>query len=136
MGYAVRDVNAKATRALPASAGTVYSAGIDLGNGPKGDFVAEVEVKISAPALNTTQLPDTRTMTYSVQQHDDADFGAPTTIQADVIVQTGAGGAGAAAATYTFRLKLGVERYIRLKVVGGSSIGDCTGATATLELLF
>ena len=133
MGYAVKDALLKVTKALPAAAGSVYTSGIALGG---GDFLADAEFKVSAPALTTTQLPDTKTMTYTVQHDDDPAFGSPTTLLGTVIVQTGSGGAGAAVATFTFRAPVDVKKNIRLQTTGGAAIGDCSGASATLEALF
>ena len=120
------------TRALPASAGTVYSAGIDLG---AGDKLAPFEVMLSAPALTVTQLPNAKTQTYSIEQDDNAAFNSPTAIENGVVVQTGANSAGAVAVAFACRVKTACERYIRLKVVGGTDVGDCSAAEATLELL-
>ena len=134
MGFKIQDANLSVSIALPTGASTVYSAGIDLGHGAAGDFVAEGEVKISAPALGATPLPDSRTMTYSIQHDTDAAFGTPVDLYPGVLVQTGAAGAGAAAATFTARLPVDVNRYIRLKAVG-SYAGDKSGSSATLEIL-
>jgi hypothetical protein len=135
MGYAVKDANLNVTKALPNGAATIYSDGIDLGHGSRGDFLAEVELKVSAPALTTTQLPDTKTMTYTVQHDDAVGFGTVADLYSAVIVQTGAGGAGAAAATFTLRLPVDVKRYVRIKAVN-SGAGDASGASLTCEVLF
>ena len=134
MGNAVKDSNLILTKALPNGAATVYSAGIDLGHGAKGDFLANVEVKISAPALTTTELPDTKTMTYSIQHDTDSAFGTVADLYPGVIVQTGAGGAGAAAATFTAKLPVDVARHIRVKAVN-SGAGDTSGKELTVEVL-
>jgi len=134
MGYQVKDALLKATKALPNGAATVYSSGLDLGHGSRGDFLAAAEFKVSAPALTTGQLPDTKTMTYSVQHDDDPAFGTAADLYPGVIVQTGAGGAGAAAATFTARLPLDVKRYVRVKAVN-SGAGDASGASLTFEAL-
>jgi len=134
MGYAVKDALLKVTIALPNGAATVYSAGIDLGHGTKGDFLANAEVKISAPALTTTQQPNAKTLTYTIQHDDDAAFGTVADLYPGVLVQTGAGGAGAAAATFTARLPVDVKRYVRVKAVG-SATGDASAASLTFEVL-
>jgi len=134
MSFALKDVLLKVLRALPAAASsTVYSAAIDLG---AGDKLAAFEVKISAPAVNTTMVPDTKTMTYSIQHGDDAAFGDVADLFPGVLVQTGAGGAGAAAATFTTRMPVGVKRYLRLKIVSGANVTDSSAVSATFELLF
>jgi hypothetical protein len=134
MGFAVKDTALKVTKALPNGAATVYSDGIDLGHGTKGDFLAEVEVKISAPALTTGQQPDAKTLTYTIQHDDAAAFGTVADLYPGVIVQLGAGGAGAAAATFTARLPVDVKRYVRVKAVG-SATGDASAASLTFEVL-
>ena len=134
MGFAVKDALLKVTKALPNGAATVYSDGIDLGHGGKGDFLANAEVKISAPALTTTQQPDAKTLTYTIQHDDAAAFGTVADLYPGVIVQLGAGGAGAAAATFTARLPVDVKRYVRVKAVG-SATGDASAASLTFEVL-
>ena len=134
MALAVKDALLKVTIALPNGAATVYSAGIDLGHGSRGDFLANAEVKISAPALTTTQQPNAKTLTYTIQHDDDAAFGTVADLYPGVLVQTGAGGAGAAAATFTARLPVDVKRYVRVKAVG-SATGDASAASLTFEVL-
>ena len=136
MGYESRDALLKNTLALPASASaSVYSAGIDLGHGTRGDFVAPGELLISAPAVNATMAPDTRTFTYFLQHDTDPAFGTVATLAALQIVQTGAAGAGAAAATARFRPQVDVNRYVRLAITSGGSTADASAVSATLELL-
>ena len=132
-----RDAQFIVTKALPASAGTNYTAGLDTGlRTSRGAELAEAELLLTAPALTTTHLPDTETAKYFIQCDADVNFGSPKTIAADVIVQTGAGGAGAAAATARLRLPTTVEQYVRMGVTTSSGAGDCSGKYATLELLF
>ena len=95
MSLALKDAQIRNTRALPASASaTVDGAALDLGHGSFGDFVAQAEFKLSAPAVNATMAPDTRTFTYSIIHSDNADLSSPLVLYSSVIVQTGAGGAG------------------------------------------
>ena len=137
MSYALKDAQVKNTRALPAAASeTVDGAALDLGHGSFGDFVANAEFKLSAPAVNATMAPDTRTFTYSVIHSDNADLSSPTVLYSSVIVQTGAGGVGAAEATATVRLPVDVKRHVGLRVVSGASTGDASSVSATLEGLF
>jgi hypothetical protein len=136
MGYALKDTQVKNTRALPAAASaTVDGAAIDLGHGTYGDFVAPCELKVSAPAVNTTMAPDTRTFTYSVIHSDNSDLSSPTVLYSAVITQTGAGGAGAAATTATVRAPVDVKRYVGLRIVSSASTGDASSVAATLEAL-
>lgn len=137
MGYAVKDALVKNTRALPASASaTVDGAAIDLGHSGKGDFVQKCEFKLSAPAVNATMAPDTRTFTYSIIHSDNADLSSPAVLYSSVIVQTGAGGAGAAAAEATVRLPVDVKRYVGVRIVSGASTTNASAVSATLEGLF
>ena len=134
MSYALKDAQVKNTRALPAAAGaTVDGAAIDLGHGSLGDFVANAEFKLSAPAVNTTMLPDTRTFTYSIIHSDNADLSAPVVLYGSVLVQTGAGAAGAAAATHICRLPVDVKRHIGVRVVASAATGDASSVAATFE---
>jgi len=116
--------------ALPGSAGTVYTADWDFGASiPEG-----MEVEITMPDLNATQLPDTRTDKVHVCAGAAAN---PTTvIAAEVIVMTGASSAGATGVTKRFKLPSDCPRYVRLAVVGGTSIGDQTAKSATARVLF
>jgi hypothetical protein len=131
-----KDAELTATRALPAAASsTVDGAALDLGLGSKGDFLAPCELKVTAPALNTTILPDTRTMTYSVIHSDNSDLSSPTVLYSSIITQTGAGGVGAAEATFTVRLPVDVKRYVGVRVVSGASTTTGVAVSATAELL-
>lgn len=138
IGFLMKDALLKVTKTLPGAASTtVNSSGINLEEGTRGDFLANVEVLITAPALNTTILPDTRTMTYSLYHDTDPAFGTETLVfgAAGQIVQTGAGGVGAALATFRGRLPTTVKQYIRLKITSGASTTDASATSATLELL-
>jgi hypothetical protein len=144
MSFAVKDADVKKTVALPNGAATTYlTPGFDLGiTTPQGRMLADVEWLLSAPALNTTQCPDAKTVKYSIMLDTvDPVDGSSTLYLTDLITQTGAGGAGAAAATKKFRLPsdlsniLSSARILGVRVVGSAS-GDASGATATLEAVF
>ena len=136
MSFQVRDAAVSpAAFALAAAAGSTVSASIDTGNAGVGDFLAKCELLITAPALNATQAPDTRTVTYIIEDSaDNSSFAAALGVSQ--LVQTGAGGVGAAAATKRLRLPTNIRRYVRLKVTTGASTGDCSGVNAQLDLLF
>jgi hypothetical protein len=137
MGFQITDSQESVVIALPASAGTVYSPGLQIKGGVVNEAnLAQFEAQVQAPVLTTGQLGNSYTMTYGIQSDTDPAFGSPADILPGILVQTGAAGAGAAAANFSFRLPVDCETYIRLKVVGGASIGDCHLATATLRLLF
>src|SRR5262245_43016796 len=134
---ALRDTVLKATKALPNGAATItQTAGFDLMNSTRGDFIANVEALLSAPALTTGEAPDTRTLTYGLISSDNSDLSSPTVVVAGAIVQTGAGGAGAAAATYRFKPPSNVKRYFGFRATGGTSFGNASGKVGTLEILF
>jgi hypothetical protein len=136
MGFAVKDAQLKNTRALPAAASsTVDGAAIDLGHGSLGDFLANAELKVTAPAVTTTMAPDTRTFTYSVIHSDNADLSAASVLYSSVIVQTGASSAGAATASVTVALPVDVKRYVGVRIVSGVSTTDASAVSATAELL-
>jgi len=136
-GFLLKDALLKGTRALPAAASsTVDGAAIDLGHSTVGDFLADCEWLLSAPAVNATMAPDTRTFTYSIIHSDNSDLSSPAIIHSGVIVQTGAGGVGAAATTARGRLPVDVKRYVGVRVVSGASTADASAVSATLELVF
>ncbi len=134
-GYELGDAQLRQTAALPDGAAATQVTGLDLGHGVNGSHVAPHEILIEAPALTTTELPDTETMTYSIETDDNAAFSSATIVDADVLVQTGAGGAGAAAAEQRYRLPTTCERYVRLKATN-SGAGDASGKSMTFSLKF
>lgn len=134
-GFGIVDNLLKVTKTLPNGAATVSSDGINTGNGPTATFLVEHDLIIEAPAVNTTQLPDTQTLIYHVYHDTDSAFGSETLLYSAVITQTGAGGAGAAAASKRVKLPSDVKQYVRIKAIKSGS-GDASGAslTATLKL--
>ena len=135
----ITDASFVKTIALGTSDGTVVTVGMDLGAlSDRGARLeqGDCELQIEAPALNTTQLPDADTNTYSIETDDDVAFGSAKIIADKVIVQTGGGGAGAAAVTERFRLPSKCERYVRVKSILAGTTGDCSAATLTASLLF
>lgn len=136
MPYNVRDTQQKISRALPNGAGNVTpTAGIDLGSSSRGDFVADVELLLTAPLLTTAELPNAATMTYDLIQSDNPDLSSPVTIIAGAIVQTGAGGVGAAAATLRYKPPTNTKRYLGFKATN-SGAGNASGKLGLLEILF
>lgn len=131
----VKDAELIETKALPNGAGSTNTDAFDLGMGEQGQFAANCELVIDAPALVVGDLADAATMKYSVQMDSDAGFGSPTTIYPDVITQTGAGGAGAAAASRRVRLPTNCERYVRVRATNSAS-GDASDKSMTVSLVF
>lgn len=134
----LKDALEKLTRALPNGAATVYATpGLDTGkNTSSGKQLADVEYVLEAPAMNATQMPDGKTMIYSILTDSvDPVDASSNVLYPSVITQTGAGGAGCAAATYRFRLPTSAPRILGFRAVGSAS-GDATGASAILRALF
>lgn len=133
--YGARDANLQRTKALPNGAATVADDGYDLGLTTKGDFLANVELEIEAPALVVGDLANGDTIKYSVFHDTAAGFGTEAVLIRDAIIQTGAGGAGAAAASTVVRLPKDCNRYVRVKAVNSGS-GDASDKTMTTRLRF
>jgi len=132
----IRDAGLINTKALPNGAAAVNGDGFDLGAlSDRGARLENVELLITAPALDTADLPDTKTMTYKVQHDTASDFGTAATLADAVLVQTGAGGAGDDAATARFRFPADCNRYVRV-VATNSGTGDASDKSMTTELLF
>lgn len=123
------------TKALPNGAADVTSDAIDLMNSANGDFQANVELVVAAPALVVGDLADAATMTYDIVHSVNSDLSSPATLLDNVITQTGAGGAGAAAATATVRLPHNVRRYVGVKATN-SGAGDASDKSVTLTAKF
>lgn len=135
----VRDASLAASTSLPNGASTtVNGSAIDLGTITGISARSErMEAILSAPTLTPTMLPDTRTMTYSLEASNDSAFGSGVvTIAGSCIVQTGASGAGAAAATFRAKIPSNCPRYLRAKAVSGASVTDSSSLKMKLELLF
>jgi hypothetical protein len=139
--YDLKDAALRAAVALPADAGTIYSQPVDLGNGPAGMVPEGLEIEVSAPALDGTQLPAGQTAAYYLEQADDAAFSLPEAVLGAVITQTGAETVGGAdAAAWRSRLPGAMKRFLRLKVttadVGEGHVGDCSASEAVLLFSF
>lgn len=132
----VKDATFIETKALSNGAGSVSSTGFNLGAlTGRGHRPENLEMEIQAPALTTTQLPDSETMTYKVETDDNSGFTSAKTLYDKVIVQTGAGGTGAAAATARYKIPSDCEQYIRVTATK-TGTGDCTGVSLTHQILF
>lgn len=136
--FNLKDANLKVSRALPASASaSVTSAtAIDLGHGSNGNPLFSGELLVTAPAVNTTMAPDTRTFTYDLVSSANSDLSSPTTVVAGIIVQTGAGGVGAVGASARYKPASDSKRYYGVKITSGASTTDASAVSATLEAVF
>jgi hypothetical protein len=135
MEFSVKDAKLIQTKALPNGAANTSIDGFDLKLGPKGDFLSDCELLIEAPVLGVTPLPNSKTMIYSVEHSDTADFASPVLMADRVIVQTGAGGEGDVAKSARFRLPSNVKRFVRVKATGSAS-GDASTASFTVSIVF
>jgi hypothetical protein len=126
-----------ATFALPttiASAGSKTSAAVDLG----ADTVKpeNVEVELSVPALSDTIAPagSTAGVTYSIESSTTSTFAAVArTIVSKNLVGTGS---GVAATLLRTRVPSDCERYIRARVLLGTTCTDASALAGTLTLRF
>lgn len=135
-GPSVVDASLKQSLALPNAASTTVAVatGFDTQATTKDDFLALCELLFTAPTLNTTILPDTRTMTYNLIASATANLASPTIVDV-LLIQTGAGGVGAAGSSRRFRLPTNIGtigRYVGLQIVSGASTTNASATTATL----
>lgn len=129
-----QDAALKKTFALPNGAAAAQSAAIELPQTSTGQFVADHECLLSVPALNATQLPNSKTMIYSVETAIDSAFTSPIVVYAEIARHTGGGGVGdATVIAKRFRLPSDVKQFVRVKATGSAS-GDATTATATVSI--
>jgi len=119
--------------ALPSAASTsTNSTSIDFGTDVHKTETLELE--LSVPALSTTIVPDTRTVTYLIESSTTSNFSAvDQTLFTET--KTGAGGAGVAALLRRVRLPSDCARYVRFKVTFGASTttGAAVNATGTVR---
>jgi len=130
--YNAHDADLKKTIALPAAAGAVNSASIDLGGSP---FLAPSELEIITAACDSVAAPDTSTLKVDVEEStDDSSF---TTIEGadDIIDLTAESGAGFAKTTRRYRLPSDVSQYIRVTATSAVSAADCSDSDLSMELL-
>lgn len=122
------------TFALPnAASGSTQATGLDLG--AETFKSGEYEVELSVPALTTTMVPDTRTVTYIVETSTTSNFSAiDQTLYSEVF--TASGGAGIAAKRKRVRVPSNCARYVRGKVTLGASTTDSSTITATFQQVF
>ena len=122
--------------ALPAGASTtVNGASIDLSTNTAFHATVELELVSSSSTLSTSALPDTRTLTYTLQESTDDTTFTDVYVLSEALM-TGAGGAGDTANTARFRLPSDISQYIRVECVSGVSVGDCSGSTMALTMRF
>jgi hypothetical protein len=135
--FNLKDTLLKLTRALPGAASTAVTSAtaLDLGHGTSGNPLFKGELLLTYPAVTTTMVPDTRTMTYDIIESANSDLSSPNVIAPGVVVQTGAGGAGAAGGTFRFKPASNARRYYGLRITSGASTTDSSTVSATLEFV-
>lgn len=132
MSKLVQDALLNSSTALPNGTNSVYSGAIDTGN-TTGDFVAPIQITITAPALGVTPLPDAKTMKFDVVSATASDLTTGQQIEYPAIItQTGASNAGSVAASKSFTLTTGCKRYVGVKATG-SAAGDASGSTFDID---
>jgi len=126
-----------ATFALPttiASGGSKTSAAVDLG---ADTFKPEaIEVELSVPALSDTIAPAASTagVTYSIESSTTSNFAAVARTVASINIAGSA--SGVAATALRTRVPSNCERYIRGRVLLGTTATDASAVAATLTLRF
>lgn len=126
-----------ATFALPttiAAAGSKTSAAVDLGS----DTVKpeNIEIELLVPTLSATIAPAASTagVTYSIESATDSAF---TAVARTLVSKNIAGSAsGVAQTALRTRVPSDCERYIRARVLLGTTATDASAVSATLTLRF
>lgn len=135
--FNVRDANFIKSDVMPAAASTTKAGtALDLGAAltGRGAHLEKCELLLTMPALTTTMVPDTKTMTYSIEMSTDLAFTSPVTLF--TVTKTGATSAGVAADTFRQKLPGNCYRYVRAKAVSGANVTDSSAVSMKLELLF
>jgi hypothetical protein len=126
----IQDSDFIVTRALPTADGTVTSADFDLGADIyKGE---NFELEVIIPALTSTLLPTSSTLTMTVQGGAAV---TPTTSLNLVQITTGTGST-VAEQKIRFRLPSNCPRYVNVKFVASGGTGDMSGVSAMAKVLF
>src|SRR5260370_42441432 len=119
--------------ALPAAASSsTQSTSIDFGlDTYKGE---RIELDLSVPALSTTIVPDTRTVSYIIETSTTSNFAAiAETLLNDVVA--GAGGVGVPAYLARVRAPSNAQ-FVRFRVAFGASCTTGAAVNATGKVLF
>lgn len=128
------DASLTATFALPSSASSSTNQATPFDLGADLYKTENVEVELSVPALSTTIVPDTRTVTYILETCTATNF---STIDQTLYSETftGASSAGVGAQTKIVRLPSNCARYLRGKVTFGASTTTGAAVSATVKIL-
>lgn len=129
------DAGYTTTFTLPASASSSTNQATPFDFGADTHKPEQVEIEISVPALTTTIVPDTRTVTLIIETSTVVGFGTiDQTICSEVA--TGAGGVGISATAKRVRLPSNCARYVRGKITFGASTTTGAAFSATCRALF
>lgn len=126
----LRDKSLIQTKALPNGATSTVTDGFDL-ESASGEFLADVELELSVPALTATEVADTQTITYTVEMSTTSGFDVATAIGTLAAVT---GSTGVAATVKRFRLPSTVQRYVRVKATK-TGASNASTASMTVSLL-
>lgn len=119
--------------ALPDTAGaSTQSTGVDLG---ADVFKPEaVELVLDVPAMTATMVPDTKTVTLTIESSTTSVFTAVArTLAAKTVTAASSGSLGLAAMQLRCRLPADCERYVRGKVTLGAGTADSSALSATFK---
>lgn len=126
----LRDKSLIQTKALPNGAASTVTDGFDLETS-SGEFLADVELELSVPALTSTEVADTQTIAYTVEMSATSNFSSATAIGT---LATVTGSSGVAATVKRFRLPSTVQRYVRVKATK-TGASNASTASMTVSLL-
>lgn len=133
--FLMKDVDLKETKALPAGAASTTSDAINLGVSSRGVTPGEMELLITYPDLTLLQLPDTKTMTYTLLGSANSDLSAPSIIEV-VKTQTGATGTDPCpGGTIRRRVPADGPQYWGLKATGVAT-ADGSASSMSIQLVF
>ena len=131
----IQDANfAPASLTLPAAASTtVTTTGFDFGTNTT--FPESIEFRIVVPALSAVIVPDTKTVTVTVETSTTSNFAA---IDEVLFTQTltGAGGVGVAALDRRVKPPSNCAEFVRLKIAFGALTTDGSALAATFYVYF
>ena len=132
----MKDVALKVTKALPAGAASTTSDPLDTGVGARGEQIGDMELLLTYPSLSLAQLPNTKTMSYSIICSANADLSSPTVVAPNIVVQTGADPTDpTAGGTFRYRIPSNGARYWGAKATGVATV-DGSASSLTLEMVF
>lgn len=128
----LRDKTLTQTAALPNGAAATTTTGFDLET-TTGEFLADVELELSVPALTSMQVADTQTIAYTVEMSATSGFDTATAIGT---LTTVTGSSGVSATLKRFRLPTTVQRYVRVKATktGASNASTASMTVALVQL--